>query len=101
MNERKTCSQDDFTFLGDSKGMHSTKQFNMTAVISSTCVFIALLKTQEVITLTISTVWWEEENLKLINVVGMVVCVSGIALHVFIKATTVRGEREQLKKLIR
>ena len=47
---------------------------------------------QEVIILTMSTLWWEEESLSILNVIGMVVCVSGIALHVGIKAYYSRGE---------
>ena len=41
---------------------------------------------QEIIVLTISTLWWEEEMPSIVNFVGMVVCVSGIALHILFKA---------------
>jgi len=41
---------------------------------------------KEIIVLTISTLWWEEEMPSIVNFVGMVVCVSGIALHILFKA---------------
>ena len=47
---------------------------------------------QEVIILTISTVYWEEDSLSAVNVVGMVVCVGGIALHVTFKILRARSE---------
>jgi solute carrier family 35 protein C2 len=50
---------------------------------------------KEVIILTISTVYWEEDTLSPVNVVGMVVCVGGITLHVFFKILTAREEEEK------
>ena len=44
------------------------------------------------IILTISTLYWEEDRLSVLNVVGMVVCVGGIALHVLFKILRARGE---------
>ena len=49
------------------------------------------MPTQEVIILTISTLYWEEDSLSVVNVVGIVVCVGGIALHVVFKALRARG----------
>ncbi len=48
------------------------------------------------IILTISTLWWEEEKLKTINIAGMVVCVSGITLHVLAKALSTRSKYSTL-----
>lgn len=42
--------------------------------------------------MTLSTLWWEEESLTPLNMVGIAVCVSGIALHVAIKAYYSRGD---------
>ena len=46
---------------------------------------------QEVIILTVSTVYWEEDTLSPVNILGMVVCVGGITLHVFFKILRARG----------
>lgn len=46
--------------------------------------------------MTISTLWWEEEKLKTINIAGMVVCVSGITLHVLAKALSTRSKYSTL-----
>ena len=43
------------------------------------------------IILTISTLYWDEEKLSVVNVVGMVVCVGGITLHVVFKLSRARG----------
>ena len=43
------------------------------------------------IVLTISTLYWEEDRLSVVNVIGMVVCVGGIALHVVFKALRAQG----------
>ncbi|XP_064398591.1 solute carrier family 35 member C2-like [Halichondria panicea] len=50
---------------------------------------------KEVLILTLSTLWWEEESLTPLNMVGIAVCVSGIALHVAIKAYYSRVEDEK------
>ncbi len=39
-----------------------------------------------------STLWWEEESLSILNIVGMAVCVAGIVLHVGINAYYSKGE---------
>ena len=41
--------------------------------------------------LTIATLYWEEDSLSALNVVGMVVCVGGITLHVVFKAIRAHG----------
>lgn len=52
---------------------------------------------KEILILTISTLWWEEERLETIHLVGMIVCVSGIALHVLLKAIHIRNlEKEKV-----
>ena len=47
---------------------------------------------QEIIILTISTMFIEEEGLQAVNVVGMVVCIMGVTLHTLMKALRARGD---------
>lgn len=54
---------------------------------------------KEVIILTISMVYWEEESLSAVNKVGMAVCVAGIGLHVVFKLLRAR-EEEKMKSLL-
>lgn len=48
------------------------------------------LSFQEILTLGISTLYWEEEALTALHAIGMVICVSGISLHVLLKAIDTR-----------
>lgn len=44
------------------------------------------LLVQEIIILTLSTMWWEEDPLSTVNITGMVICVAGITTHTTMKA---------------
>ncbi|CAI8051322.1 hypothetical protein GBAR_LOCUS28106 [Geodia barretti] len=55
----------------------------------------------EVIILTVSTVYWEEDTLSPVNILGMVVCVGGITLHVFFKILRAREEEKKKKVMSR
>ena len=41
---------------------------------------------QEIIILTLSTMWWEEDPLSTVNITGMIICVAGITTHTTLKA---------------
>lgn len=52
---------------------------------------------KEVVILTLSTLWWEEQSLSVVNMVGMAVCVAGVSLHVLLKALRAKQDENEQK----
>ena len=62
--------------------MHCALKLKVSATVHLMLLFTCV---QEIIILTLSTMWWEDDALSTVNVTGMIICVAGITTHTTVK----------------
>eukprot|EP00731_Ephydatia_muelleri_P026400 Em0018g500a len=50
---------------------------------------------KEIIILTLSTMWWEDDTLSTVNIMGMMICVAGITTHTTMKVCDTYGHKKE------